>query len=130
MIKCQQINVGVCRAAQDVMEAMAAKLQVDVVFVSESNHQRMEDEGWFGDQGNKAAVMVVNSSLLIFEVGPMDSQGFRWIATEGIRVYACYWSPNTNFAAFENFLDRLEANIRSAGTSVFVAGDYHTKSPE
>lgn len=74
--------------------------------------------------------MVVNFSLLISEVGPVDSQGFRWIATEGIRVYACYWLPNTNFKAFENFLDRLEASIRSVGTFVFVAGDVNAKTPK
>jgi len=68
--------------------------------------------------------VVVNPRLSITEIGPMDNQGFRWIAVEGIRVYACYWSPNTDFVAFTNFLDRLE------DSPILIAGDFNAKSPE
>jgi len=35
-----------------------------------------------------------------------------------------------DFLEFTNFLDRLEASIRSASTPVLVAGDLNAKSPE
>lgn len=107
-----------------------ARLQVDIVLVREPHRIKTEDEGWFGDTGGKAAVAVVNPRLPITKIGPANNQGFRWIAIEGIRIYSCYWSPNTDLAAFIYFLDRLEASIRSARTPVLVAGDFNAKSPE
>lgn len=124
-----QINVG-GREAQDFMEVTAARLKVDIIIVSEQVGTKSENEGWYCDQGNKAAVVVFNNRLQITEIGPRDNQGFRWMAFEGIRVYACYWSPNTDFKAFEDFLDRLEVSIRNAGTPVLIAGDFNAKSPE
>lgn len=130
MIKFLQINVGVCGEAHDFMEATAKELQVDVVIVSEQLRNKPEEEGWYSDLEDKAAVAVYNPGLSIFEIGPKDNRGFRWIEVGGIRVYSCYWSPNTDFASFENFLDRLETSIRSSESPVLVAGDFNAKSPE
>lgn len=129
MTRFLQINVGGWEA-QNLMEAMAARLQIDIIIVSEQVGNKSDDDGWYCDQGNKAAVVITNPRLQIIEIGPRDNLGFRWVAFEGIRVYACYWSPNTDFAAFENFLGRLEDSIRSAGIPVLIAGDFNAKSPE
>lgn len=129
MIRLLQINIG-GREAQDLMGVTAARLQVDVIIASEQVGEKLEEEGWYSDPGNKAALVVVNPRLQITEIGPRDDQGFRWVAFEGVRVYACYWSPNTDFAAFEDFLDRLEVSIKNAKTPVLVAGDFNAKSPQ
>lgn len=94
------------------------------------SHDKTGNQGWFRDPRSKVAMAVVNPRLPITEIGPTDNQGFRWIVVEGIRVHACYWSLNTNFAAFENFLDRLEVGIRISGIPVLVASDFKSKSPE
>lgn len=42
-------------------------------------------------------------------------------------VYSCYWSPNTAYIDFENFLRNLEASIRTSLVDVIVGGDFNAK---
>jgi len=56
--------------------------------------------------------------------------GFRWVETNGYRLYSCYCSPNVSFADFEAFLDGLETSIRGATCPVIVAGEINSKSLE
>lgn len=44
-------------------------------------------------------------------------------------IYACYWSPNTDYILFVDFLDRLEGCIRNKKGMVIVTGDFNAKSP-
>jgi len=46
-----------------------------------------------------------------------------------ITIYSCYWSPNTDYTLFVDFLDRLEGSVRNAQGVVIVAGDFNAKSP-
>lgn len=102
-----QINVGVCRAAQDL--ALATAMGIDALFLSETYSCRPVVEGWFSDVGARTAIIVFNPGLQIRAIGPMDNTGFRWVKIEDITLYVCYWSPNTAYTLFVDFLDRLEA---------------------
>lgn len=129
MISILQINVGVCRAAQDLALATAAEMGVDILILSEPYRCRTEDEGWFSDVGAKAAVVVFNPEIQIRDIGPMNNAGFRWVKVGDITLYACYWSPNTAYTLFLDFLDRLEGSIRRQEGTVIAAGDFNAKSP-
>lgn len=129
MINILQINVGVCRAAQALALATAGEMCVDIIIFSEPYRCRTEEEGWFSDVGAKAAVVVFNPEVQIRAIGPMDNAGFRWVRIGDITWYACYWSPNTAYMLYEDFLDRLESSIRRQEGIVIAAGDFNAKSP-
>jgi len=129
MIRVLQINVGVCRAAQDLALATASNMGTDVIVMSEPHRCGLEVDGWYSDTGGKAAIVLSNPRLQVQAIGPKDSAGFRWVKVEDLTVYTCYWSPNTVFTLFVDFLDRLEGSIRQQTGTVIVAGDFNAKSP-
>jgi len=47
-----------------------------------------------------------------------------------VRIYSCYWSPNSTFQDFENFLYRLGCSVRGSNQPVIVGGDFNAKSGE
>lgn len=129
MIKVLQINVDGRKDVYDLMESTAVQLGIDILIISEPKHAKTEEEGWFNDVGNKATVAVINEKLSIAEIGPRVDQGFRWVKIGDTRIYACYWSPNTDFTIFIDYLDRLEASIRQTRVKIIIAGDFNAKSP-
>jgi len=42
-----------------------------------------------------------------------------------LTLYSCYWSPNTSLQDYEQFLSRLESDIRKKTTEVLIAGDFN-----
>jgi len=128
MIKFLQINIGVCKAAQELAMATANEIRADVLIISEQHRNRDEDCGWYSDVNSRAAIAIL-SDISIDKIGP-PSPGFRWLEIKGYRVYSCYISPNVNFLEFEGFLARLEASVRGANCPVVIAGDFNSKSPE
>jgi len=129
MIRVLQINVGVCRAAQDLAVATASNMDIDVIVMSEPYRCGLEVDEWYSDTGGKAAIVLSNPRLQVQAIGPKDSAGFRWVKVEDLTVYTCYWSPNTVFTLFVDSLDRLEGSIRQQTGTVIVAGDFNAKSP-
>jgi len=109
--------------------ATAAATDVDIIILSEPYRCRTDVEGWFSDVGVKAAVVVFNPDIQIRAIGPKDNAGFRWVKVGDITFYACYWSPNTEYTLFVDFLDRLEGSIRGQEGTVIAAGDFNAKSP-
>jgi len=130
MIKFLQINIGGCRAAQDLMYVTAAKMEVDFVLVSEQYRISSDEDRQFSDSGCKAAVIVMRDSLALDLIGPSTDNGFRWVETMGIRIYSCYWSPNSTINEFADYIDRLQSSVRTSSVPVIVAGDFNSHSPE
>jgi len=128
MIRVLQINVGVCRASQDLALATANAKEADVLIICEQHRDRGEDNGWFPDANGRAAIAVL-SSISIDAIG-RQLPGFRWLEIKGYRLYSCYISPNVTFLEFEAFLVGLEASVRTATGPVVVSGDFNYKSPE
>lgn len=101
---------------------MAAEKSADFQIVSEFNKA---DPSWYVDSNNKAAIVNVNSATI---TSPGASEaGFRWIASAGMRIYSCYWSPNTSISDYRDFLFRLERSIRTATGEILLAGDFNAK---
>jgi len=133
-VKCMQINVDGGRVAQDLAEAIAKHLGVDILFICEQYRNKTEEAEWFQDRDGRSAMVVLNPNLPILETSLVNDLGFRWVTTYcnpayDIHIYSCYWSPNTDFDRFEDFLSRLETSIRGATVPVIVAGDFNAKSP-
>ena len=96
-VRCMQINVDGGRVAQDLAEATAKHLGVDVLFICEQYRNKTEEGGWFQDRDGRSAVVVLNPSLPRLEKSLANDLGFRWVTIGDIRIYSCYWSPNTDF---------------------------------
>lgn len=128
MIGFLQINVGVSPLAQNFMVETAKEYECDIILVSEQCRNGGEEYGWYNDQSHRAAIYVTKE-VAIEAVGPPES-GFRWLQIGGIRVYSVYWSPTVTLASYADFLERLEASVRSSLVPVIVAGDFNAKSPE
>jgi len=102
---------------------------IDVLILSEPYRCGSETEGWFSDADARAAILVFNPTLQLQQIGPKNNSGFRWVKVENLTVYACYWSPNTVYTLFVDFMDRLEGSIRQQEGTIIVAGDFNAKSP-
>lgn len=61
-------------------------------------------------------------NLSIDEVDGAGNNGFMWEIVRDVRLYSCYWSPNTSNAKDEDLLRRLEASVRTSPVNVIVAG--------
>lgn len=128
-----QINIGECRLAHNLMIAVA-KLNADIVAVSEPNKSLAANlPSCYTDSGRRAALFTVGDRARITDIGPDNEEGFRWLRVAGTRIYSCYWPPckrPEDFARYEDFLNRLEASVRSGSGPVVIAGDFNAKSPE
>jgi len=74
-----------------------------------------------------AAVIVFNEMFPIEEIGPRDNLIFQWVEIGDIRIYDCYWTPYKKFTLYLEYLDRIEASIRSEEGLVIVTGDFKAK---
>jgi len=128
MIRALQINVGVCRAAQDLALVTANARIADVLIISEQYRDKDEEDGWYADAGGRPAIAILGH-LQVDAIGPR-LQGIRWAELNGCRLYSCYCSPNVPFSDFEAFLNKLETSVREAKCPVIVAGDFNSKSQE
>lgn len=65
-------------------------------------------------------------SVQIDDLG-CSEDGFRWVTISGTRVYSCYWSPNSSFQDYLDFLTRLERSIRLTPGNILLTGDFNAK---
>lgn len=95
MLKFLKINLGVCRAVQDLTRQIVADTNTDVVIINQQYWDYVEKNGWFADNGGRVADYV-DSNIVMDEIG-LEELGFRWVVIRGTRVYNCYWSQNLSF---------------------------------
>jgi len=76
-IKILQINVEVCRTAQDLALATATAMGIDVLVLSKPYSCCPEVEGWFSDAVDRTAIVVFKPGLQIRAIGPTDNADFR-----------------------------------------------------
>lgn len=125
-----QINVDGGKVAHDLAEAKIKERDIDILIICEQYRNKTVEDGWFQDSSGKAAVAVINENLPILAASSSDDSGFRWVEVCDLRIYSCYWSPNTDIDSFQRFLDCLETSVRSSKFPVVIAGDFNAKSGE
>lgn len=126
MLKCIQINLGGGSGAQNLVLQTAAEKKTDILILSEFYKYGRAHERWQCDSSMRAAIAAV-TNVLIDSARSADNNGFVWVTIAGIRIYSCYWSPNSTPAQYEDFLNRLEASVRASPVPVIVAGDFNAK---
>lgn len=95
MIRILQINVGMGRASQGLTKQVAEEINADVMVISEPNRNEGEDNAWYPDSTDRAAVAVTDR--IPVENPGQPERGFRWVKLSGIRIYSCYWPPPKQF---------------------------------
>lgn len=105
------------------MYQTASKKDADYVLACEYN--RTEGPNWYVDATNKTAIVSVKKARLDNE--ERGEAGFRWVSAHCLRIYSCYWSPNSTIQEYTDFISRLEASIRSDSTEILLTGDFNPK---
>ncbi|KAL4090583.1 hypothetical protein QTP88_025387 [Uroleucon formosanum] len=111
MIRCMQINLNHCWAAQQLLKQTVLDQAISVVLVSEQLRNPMEDANWVSSDDNRCAVVAVGHSAPPIEDRSIGT-GFAWIKLGSLVIYSCYYTPNCSVAEFEEYLGRLEDSIR------------------
>ncbi|KAF0748136.1 Reverse transcriptase domain-containing protein [Aphis craccivora] len=70
---------------------------------------------------------IINTKKTRLESEGLTERDFRWIMSQGIRFYSCYWSPNSTFKEYLDFIPSLHSSIKSATTEVLITGDFNAK---
>ena len=125
MTRFLQINLNRCWVAQAQMAQAANDLGTDVIIASEQNNTPQNGR-WHADTTGSAAVVTLGRTPVdeLGDAGP----GYAWVRIGGVRVYSCYASPNGTWAAYCNFLSRLEVSIRGGTGEILLAGDFNAKN--
>lgn len=110
MIRILQINLRRSQRAQDLVFQTTAQMVIDILVLLE--YYRSGRNGRHCETNNRVAIVIL-TPIGITKEGVAEA-GFRWIETGNIRVYTCYWSPNTTYAEYEDFISRLENSARTA----------------
>lgn len=116
-----QINLHCSRAAQDLLHHVDIEEAADYILITELHH--IETSNWYSYSANKAAILNAKQSSV--DQIRVKKQGFCWIQSGGVRLYLCYWSPNSTYREYMDFITRLEPSIRSANSPVLVTGDFN-----
>ena len=127
-LKVLQINLGHCRAAQDLMFQVAKEMRADVVIVSEQYANCSAD--WYSDATGRAAIYVPSRDIAVTKRMVTGGDGWVWIEIGGRRIYSCYFSPNSPLPQYEEDIRRLEDDVRGAEGPVIVAGDFNASAAE
>lgn len=73
------------------------------------------------------ATVALVTNIPVDNFGNSSNNSFIWVTVAGVRIYSCYWSPNSTLADYENFLGRLESSVRASSVALIVARDFNAK---
>ena len=128
MIRCMQINLNHCWAAQQLLKQTVLDQSINVVLVSEQLRNPTDDMNWVSSNDNKCAVVVVDHSAPPIE-DRGSGTGFAWIKLGSLVIYSCYYTPNCSVTEFEEYLGCLDDSIRiHQNCQVVVGGDLNAHS--
>lgn len=122
-----QINLNGCRAAQDLMLHTSVKRNTVVVIIYEQH--REGQRCWYAGAGCRCAIHILYLTLEN-EVGVVDGEGFVWVEVGRIRLYSCYYSPNSPIDAFEHDISQLAEDMESSRLPIVVTVNFNCKAPE
>ena len=79
-----QLNCQRRAVEQDLLEATAAKLQIDVIAVSEPNRKIIRSDKWKNDSRDDAALKIRNAKLANYGSG--GGEGYVWIELTDVHL--------------------------------------------
>ena len=123
-----QINLGHCRAAQDLMYQMLREKRADAVIVSEP--WKASGDGWYADATGRAAVYVPPGGKRVTSSCTDTGRGWVWIEIGTVKIYSCYFSPSSTMQQYKDDIADLESELRGATGPLIVAGDFNAKAAD
>lgn len=128
MIKCIQININHCEAAQDLLSQITREQKADVVLISEQYKTPTGNGNWVEDKTSKAAIWACGT--LPFELkSNRQHEGFVHARIRGIHFYSCYIPPSARLEEFEDVLDHLTRDAIGK-TPIIIGGDFNAWAVE
>lgn len=125
-MKFLQINTNRSHVAFDVALATAAKLNIDMILMSEPNKFKIREK-WICDGRQDTGILILNKNLRISKQGSGD--GFTYVITKDYIIFSCYSSGNREIEQLENLLNEIGKLVRVNKGKAIVAGDFNAKSP-
>ena len=123
-----QINVDRRSATYDVVERRARRDGVDVLLLGEPNKRMCDRKGWLTDVRRDAAIVLLSDEVAVCDTGSGD--GYAWAELSEMVVYSCYCSPNVGLQTFEQFINKLDADVKTRVKQVVIGGDFNAKAAE
>lgn len=128
MIRCLQVNLNHCKAAQDILGQTVNEHAIDVVLINEPYKTQHTDSNWIFDPSKRAAIWVCGK-YPFEELPRVQQDGFVHAKIANINFFSCYASPNDSIGDLENLLDRIALEVRTKNAAV-VAGDFNAWATE
>uniref|UniRef100_W8ADE4 Putative 115 kDa protein in type-1 retrotransposable element R1DM n=1 Tax=Ceratitis capitata TaxID=7213 RepID=W8ADE4_CERCA len=128
MIRCVQINLNHCEAAQDLLKQTIFERKIDVALISEQYRSPTGEGSWLQDKRGKAAIWACGD-VPFEQIGSSQHEGFTHAKIGRVHFYSCYAPPSEPLEGFKNMLMRLVSD--AAGKSpVIIAGDFNAWAVE
>lgn len=128
MVKCIQINLNHCQAAQDLLAQTVIENRSDVALICEQYRTPPDNSKWVEDINGRAAIWTCGS--LPFESRSNRMQeGFVHAKIQGIHYYSCYIPRSAPIEDLQDLLDRLVTDARGK-TPIIIAGDFNAWAVE
>lgn len=123
-----QVNVNRSKPAQDLARATAARLQCDVLVLSEPNVKATSSRGHSYTNAPKN-VSIINVSRVFPVVSWSCGSCFVYVQLKTLYIFSCYISPNCSINAFCECLDELSLAIAGCRQeSLLILGDFNAKN--
>ncbi|XP_078051734.1 uncharacterized protein LOC144477875, partial [Augochlora pura] len=122
------INLHRYKLAQDLMTQYVLTNDINIAIISEP--YRVLDS-WFADLNNDAAIWISSETTdSAKRINTLSREaGIVAVEIDELRIFSCYFSPNTSIGKLQDSLMVLEREITKHGTdSTIVAGDLNAKS--
>ncbi|XP_077295061.1 uncharacterized protein LOC143917424 [Arctopsyche grandis] len=111
------------------MHKVAEENGADLALISEQ-YRGNTPPRWFSDADSRAAICAFSPLLHITDVDSGSKSGWTWVEMDKVRIYSCYFSPNSIYTDFVEGLTRLGDSISASPLPTIVAGDFNAKAPE
>lgn len=136
MVKILQINANRRLVTHDLAAALAAKLEMDFITISEPNIKKCDNNQNVYCDINKSAVIINSSHLQNKVLSYYCGNCFVCVEVNECYIYCCYISPNLPYDVFITYLTSLGSHVqtlkkemRNKGKHkrIIVAGDLNAK---
>ncbi|KAH8249804.1 hypothetical protein KR026_007898, partial [Drosophila bipectinata] len=123
-MKCTQLNLNHCEAAQSLLRQAVRDEQTEVVLISEP-YRSIPGNGWLASSKEAA--------LWSTETAPQDirtsSEGIVWANINGVTFYSCYAPPRWEISRYQRMQRSLVADARGR-SPVVIGGDFNAWAPD